>query len=177
MREIRIHGLGGQGATLLSRLLAGAFQRAGWPARPLPPRGPATKGAHVTARVLVEDARVARDAIVLDPSLVADVPPDWLPEGGVLLVASSVAPCWRMPGASRVVTVDAARIANSHGLGSFVASALAGAFAGATGALRLPALEASILDSHLTSAALHVAACRAAYYVAAEASADAVSRR
>jgi Pyruvate/2-oxoacid:ferredoxin oxidoreductase gamma subunit len=177
MREIRIHGLGGQGATLLSRLLAGAFERTGWPAHVVAPRAPATKDARVTARVLVDDARTARDAIVLDPSLVADVPPDWLPEAGVILVASGVAPCWRMPGASRVVTVDAARIARSHGLGAYVVSAMAGAFAGATGALRLPALEASIVDSHLKSTALHVAACRAAYYAAAEATVDVVSQR
>lgn len=175
MREIRIHGLGGQGATLLSRLLTGAFQRAGWPAHALPPRMPATRGARLTARVLVDDARVARDAILLDPSLVADVPPDWLPEGGVMLVASSVAPCWRMPGASRVVAIDVARIATSHGLGTTVASAMAGAFGGATGALRLPTLEAAILDGHLTNTAAHVRACRAGYRAAAEAQAHYVT--
>jgi len=177
MREIRIHGLGGQGATLLSRILAAAFERAGRPAHALAPRVPATKGARLTARVLVDDARVARDAIVLDPSLVAEVPPDWLPEGGVMIVASSVAPCWRMPGAARVVAIDAARIARSHGVGANVVSVMAGAFGGATGALRLPALEAAIVDSHLSSTALHLAACRAGYYAVAELSIDVVSHR
>lgn len=159
MRELRIHGRGGQGAVVASKILAVAFFREGHWVQSFPAFGVERRGAPVTAFVRISDAHILfrceitepDDLIVLDPTLVSAVNVTaGLKPGGTILINSD-----RPPEAypellhhHPVATVDANTIATRHGLGSktqpIVNTAITGAFAASTGLLRLESVLAAI---------------------------------
>ena len=81
MREFRLHGRGGQGAVIASKLLAVALFREGNDVQAFPAFGVERRGAPVTAfrRVAREPIRLRceitepDDLIVLDPTLLGPV--------------------------------------------------------------------------------------------------------
>lgn len=161
MRELRIHGRGGQGAVIASKLLAAAFFREGGSVQSFPAFGVERRGAPVTAFLrTAEDPILLRceitrpDAlIVLDPTLIGAVDvTGGLKEGGSILINSERAPEEYADLAARfaVATVDANRIAREHGLGSktqpIVNTAILGAFAAASGWVSLDSVCASITE-------------------------------
>jgi len=152
MRELRIHGRGGQGAVVASKLLAVAlFHEDKW-VQSFPAFGVERRGAPVTAFLRVDrvpirlrcEIMAPDDLIILDPTLVdaTDVAAG-LKTGGMILINTGRPP-EAYPGLQerfRVVTVDAGAVATRHGLGSrtqpIVNTAILGAFAAASGLVSL----------------------------------------
>ena len=177
MIEIRIHGRGGQGGVIASKVLAEALFREGWDVQAFPAFGVERRGAPVAAFVRADlkpirlRCQVERpDAlIVLDPTLLDD--PATLnglqPEGWVVINADLDPTSLPIPLVFRVAAADADGIALRHGLGSpsapIVNTAILGAFARATGCVSLPALRAAILGAVPAKAAQNAAAAAEAF--------------
>jgi len=152
MRELRIHGRGGQGAVIASKVLATALFREGRWVQSFPAFGVERRGAPVMAFLRVDDAPIRLrcevaapdELIVLDPTLIEaiDVTAGLKP-GGRILINSNRGPeayadlCERF----EVATVDAAKIAAAHRIGSrtqpIVNTAILGAFAAFSGVVGL----------------------------------------
>ena len=158
MIEIRFHGRGGQGAVLASELLAQAAFLDGKMPQSFPFFGVERRGAPVTAYARIDSKPIGLRTsirspdvvVVLDPGLLASTPvADGLRPEGLLLVNTYRAPEeLPAPAGARRASVDATRIALSHGLGTtmlpIVNTAVLGAVARATGAVSLEALSRAI---------------------------------
>lgn len=166
MRELRIHGRGGQGAVVASKVLAVALFHEGRQVQAFPAFGVERRGAPVTAFLRVDErpirlaceVRAPDDLIVLDPTLIAAVDvAAGLKPGGLILVNSARAPeeYTALAARFRVATVDANEIAARHRLGSrtqpIVNTAILGAFAAAS---HLVALE-SVCEAIREEVPLH----------------------
>lgn len=168
MLELRLCGHADQGVMLGRGVLAAAFMRNGWFLAPTSPGRDERRDPWVTATLRVVATPVPRDAdvtpstttLVLDLTLLPRLAVASAADGGLLLVNAPIVPCARMPGADRVVAVDAAAIAQHHGLGPLVVTAMLGAFGALTGHVDIHDLLAAV-DAYVpTDAAAHVAACR-----------------
>ncbi len=176
MLEIRIHGRGGQGAQVACQILADAFFRTGEYVQAFAAYGGERRGAPVTAFLRVDDRpiRVRCDIerphyiLVLDPTMLSEMNVAAnLFEGGLLLAnARELAPD-ALPARVRVLTVDAAGIAQRAGLGPIVSTAMVGAFAGATGLIAHPVLKAAVRELSPAKKEENVTACTEAYLLAA----------
>ncbi|OGF17564.1 MAG: pyruvate ferredoxin oxidoreductase [Candidatus Eisenbacteria bacterium RBG_16_71_46] len=177
MREMRIHGRGGQGAVIASKLLASAFFLEGKDVQSFPAFGVERRGAPVTAFLRVSDGPILLrceilapdDLIVLDPTLVqaVDVTAGLKPRGSILLNSDQPPEHYaRLVRRFRVATVDASAIAAAHGLGSktqpIVNTAILGAFAAFSNLVSLESVCAAITEDVPTRAEENVAAAREA---------------
>ncbi len=151
MLSIRLYGRDGQGAELGRDVLAGALRRSGLHAR-------------VATREDTAGDR-ADAALVLDAALVGGVCA--LSEDALLFVNAPGAPCGLAPHAGRVLAVDVADIAGRHGLGSLVATAMVGVFAGASGMVPLRPLADEVGDRALRRGDEHVAALAEGFEIGA----------
>ncbi|HSJ15612.1 MAG TPA: 2-oxoacid:acceptor oxidoreductase family protein [Longimicrobiales bacterium] len=160
MRELRIHGRGGQGAVVASKLLAVAlFHEDNW-VQSFPAFGVERRGAPVTAFLRVDRAPIRLrceitepdDVVVLDPTLVEAIDlTGGLKPGGLVLINSPRGPeSYPSLAQFRVATVDASGIALRHQLGSrtqpIVNTAILGAFAAASGLVRLESVCSAIRE-------------------------------
>ena len=161
MRELRIHGRGGQGSVIASKLLAVALFREGEWVQSFPAFGVERRGAPVTAFLRLDDDPIRLrceitepdDLIVLDSTLIdaIDVTAGLKP-GGTILVNTEKAPeeYSKLLERFRVATIDASGIAIRHGLGTksqpIVNTAIVGAFAAEFGLIGLEAVKAAIDD-------------------------------
>ena len=159
MRELRIHGRGGQGAVIASKVLAVAlFQEGRW-VQSFPAFGVERRGAPVTAFLRMDDEpvrlrceiREPDDLIVLDPTLVEAIDVTaGLKEGGGILINTDRPPSAYPDLADRynVATVDASAVATARGIGSksqpIVNTAILGAFATWSGLVSLDSVCAAI---------------------------------
>jgi len=161
MREVRIHGRGGQGAVIASKLLAAALFREGMSVQSFPAFGVERRGAPVTAFLRLAQGPILLrceitrpdDLIVLDPTLVEAVDVSTgLKTGGSILINSPRSPhsYEALRRRYRVATVDANTIARTHGLGSrtqpIVNTAILGAFAVYSGIVSLEPVCDAIAD-------------------------------
>lgn len=176
MRELRIHGRGGQGAVIASKLLATAFFLEGRSVQSFPAFGVERRGAPVAAFLRVSDGAILLrcevtepdDLIVLDPTLIAaiDVTAGLKPGGGILINSEPGTGFPDLAARFRVGTVDASAIAVRHGLGSktqpIVNTAILGAFAAFSGLVSLDAVCRAIEEDVPTRPADNVAAAREA---------------
>ncbi|MFW5947332.1 MAG: 2-oxoacid:acceptor oxidoreductase family protein [Gemmatimonadota bacterium] len=177
MRELRIHGRGGQGAVIASKVLAVALFREGRWVQSFPAFGVERRGAPVTAFLRVDDApvwlrceiREPDDLIVLDPTLVKAVDVTaGLKEGGGILINTDRPPSAypELAARYRVATVDASAVAVAHGIGTtsrpIVNTAILGAFAAWSGLVGLDSVCAAIEEEVPTRAADNQAAAREA---------------
>lgn len=177
MRELRIHGRGGQGAVIASKVLAVALFREGRWVQSFPAFGVERRGAPVTAFLRVSDAPIRLrcevaapdDLIVLDPTLIAAVDVTaGLKAGGSILINSDRAPesYPELLARYRVATVDASGIAAAHGIGSrtqpIVNTAILGAFARWSGLVELESVCDAVLEEVPVRCAANQAAARAA---------------
>ena len=177
MLEIRIHGRGGQGGVIASKVLAEALFREGWDVQAFPAFGVERRGAPLAAFVRA-DLKPIRlrcqvekpDAlIILDPTLLDDLATlTGLASEGWVVVNTDLDPAaLPIPLAFRVAAVDANGIALRHGLGSasapIVNTAILGAFARASGVVSLPALRAAIAAAVPAKAAQNAAAAAEAF--------------
>ena len=153
LREIRIHGRGGQGSVVLAQLLAVAAFRDGkfCQAFPYLGGGGERRGAPVQAFVRLSDRPLRLRTkvhqpdyvIVQDPTLyeVVDLLEGIKPEGLILVNSERRPEELGWPRQGRIYTVPAARIAREI-LGSpFANTALLGAFAALTGEVSLKAIK------------------------------------
>jgi 2-oxoacid:acceptor oxidoreductase gamma subunit (pyruvate/2-ketoisovalerate family) len=159
MRELRIHGRGGQGSVVASKLLAVALFREGHWVQSFPAFGVERRGAPVTAFLRLDDAPVRLrceitepdDLIVLDPTLIDAIDvTGGLKPGGTILINSGKAPqdYPDLLARYRIATVDATDIAVRHGLGTrtqpIVNTAIVGAFAAEFALIGLESVRAAI---------------------------------
>lgn len=177
MRELRIHGRGGQGAVIASKLLAVALFREGNDVQAFPAFGVERRGAPVTAFLRFDDRPIRLrceitepdDLIVLDPTLVEAVDVSGgLKKGGTILINSERAPddYPSLQARFRIATVDASGIAVRHGLGTrsqpIVNTAIVGAASAVFGWFGMPAVEAAIEEEVPAKLEANVAAAREA---------------
>lgn len=177
MRELRIHGRGGQGAVIASKLLASALFLEGQSVQSFPAFGVERRGAPVTAflrhasePILLRCEISAPDElIVLDPTLIQaiDVTAGLKP-GGSILINSALPPSGYpvLVRRFRVGTVDAGAIAQRHRLGSknqpIVNTSILGACAAFLGAVSLETVCRAIRDEIPIRPEDNVAAAREA---------------
>ncbi len=148
MREIRLHGRGGQGTVIASKLLAVALFLEGREVQSFPMFGVERRGSPVTAFLRVDDAPIKLrceieapdELIVLDPTLIGttDITAG-LKHGGRILINTDQAPeaFPQLLEKAHISTIDATGIAVRHGLGGkaqpIVNTAILGAFAADSG--------------------------------------------
>ena len=164
MIEIRFHGRGGQGAVVACNILADAAFAEGREVMSFPYFGVERRGAPVTAYTKIDTRPIRIKSgvyepdyvIVLDPSLVRAVDVTaGLKENGLVLVNSPKTPEdyattgeIKISEGTRLATVDARTIAMNHRLGSknapIVNSAILGAFARASGEIKIETLIESV---------------------------------
>jgi 2-oxoacid:acceptor oxidoreductase gamma subunit (pyruvate/2-ketoisovalerate family) len=177
MRELRIHGRGGQGAVIASKLLATALFLEGKSVQSFPAFGVERRGAPVTAFLRMSDGPILLrceitapdDLVVLDGTLIEaiDVTAGLKP-GGMILINSERAPesYTELAKRFRVATVDASALAREHGLGSrnqpIVNTAILGAFAACSGLVGLEPVCEAIAAEMPVRAESNIAAARAA---------------
>lgn len=160
MIEIRFHGRGGQGAVTAANILAMAAFRENKDVQAFPYFGVERRGAPVTAFTKIDDKPVRIKSmiyepdyvVVLDSSLLKAVDVDMgLKPDGTVLINTDKKPEEIKDVSGKIATVDATKIAVKHGLGSkeapIVNTAILGAFAGATGVVKIESIVESILES------------------------------
>lgn len=128
MAGLRIHGRGGQGAVLASKILANAYFKEGMFVQAFPSFGMERKGAAVAAYVRVDDAPISErgeiespsSIIVLDTSLLSKEDVTRGTEPGALLLLNTRDRDIAFPNRDgfRVAGVDAVRISLQFGLGT-----------------------------------------------------------
>lgn len=171
--EIVIHGRGGQGAQVAGNLLAMAFFAEGREVQCFATYGGARRGTPVASFLRVDDkpirlrcdieqadALLVFDASLLDARLLCGARP------GALVVVNSRRPSRELAAqlaGYRVVPIDGIGIAQRHGLGRIVNSALLGALARAVQAPSLASLERTIAGAAPKHADKNVAACLEGY--------------
>jgi 2-oxoacid:acceptor oxidoreductase gamma subunit (pyruvate/2-ketoisovalerate family) len=160
MIEIRFHGRGGQGAVTGANILAIAASKEGKDVQAFPYFGVERRGAPVTAFTKIDDKPVRIKSqiyepdfvVVLDASLLKAVDvTQGLKDKGVVLINTEKKPADVQGVKGKIATVDATAIAVKHGLGSkeapIVNTAILGAFAKATGVIKIESIVESILES------------------------------
>lgn len=177
MIEVRIHGRGGQGAVIASKLLAAAVFREGKFVQSFPAFGVERRGAPVAAFLRVDDRFIhlrtgitePDHAMVLDAKLMEVTPVvSGLKPGGIVLINSPAA-ADEFKGLENfaVRTVDATAIATAHGLGSptapIVNTVMCGAFLRVSGLASIESLEAAIREEVPVKPEANTAAAREAY--------------
>jgi 2-oxoacid:acceptor oxidoreductase gamma subunit (pyruvate/2-ketoisovalerate family) len=162
VRELRIHGRGGQGAVIASKVLASALFHEGRSVQSFPAFGVERRGAPVTAFVRFSEGPILlrceitepHDLIILDPTLIKAIDvTQGLRAGGGILINSDRSPddYADLARRFRVTLVDASAIARRCGLGSktqpIVNTAILGAFAADSGAVGLDAICEAITEA------------------------------
>lgn len=158
IKEIRIHGRGGQGNVTASEFLAEAAFADGLYAQAFPMFGSERHGAPVTAYVRISDAPIRLRSQVYDPDyvIVQDAslfqgtnPLEGLKDGGLVVINTALpAGEFGIPEAFRVVTVPATEMALEVVGKPIINTIMVGAFAGASGEIRLDALEKSVRERY-----------------------------
>jgi 2-oxoacid:acceptor oxidoreductase gamma subunit (pyruvate/2-ketoisovalerate family) len=177
VRELRIHGRGGQGAVIASKILASALFREGLSVQSFPAFGVERRGAPVTAFLRFSKGPILlrceitspHDLIILDPTLIKaiDVTQGLQPGGTILINSDRDADSYAsLSKRFRVTLVDASAIARKYGLGSktqpIVNTAIVGAFAADSGLVGLEAICEAIAEAVPGKAQLNVDAAREA---------------
>ncbi len=149
LRELRIHGRGGQGSVTAAELIAVAAFEGGVFAQAFPAFGVERRGAPVQAFVRFNSSRIRLRSqvyepdyiIVQDSTLIRDVNVfAGVRKGGIVIVNSGKPVNYPVPDGVRLITIDATRIAlDVLGL-PITNTTLMGAFAAATGEISLEAL-------------------------------------
>jgi len=177
MIEIKISGRGGQGVVLASQILAAAFFRNEMWVQAFPSFGAERRGAPVSAFVRADREEMTLRCgvyhpdwiIVLDAQLLGNsVILSGIKEGGSVLVNGKKIPeAFQRMERSRVFTVDAVAIAQSFHLGSdlfpIVNTAMAGAFAKASGLISLDTILEAVREVVPVEKERNEAAAREAY--------------
>ncbi len=177
MIEIRIHGRGGQGAVIASKLLVTAAAREGKKVQAFPFFGAERRGAPVAAFARINDKKIRLHSevynpdwvIVLDPVLykLIDITAGLKEGGGIILNSPQDPTSFPFGKQFLIATVDASGIALKNKLGSrtepIVNTAILGAFARVTGLISIDSLAMTIRETVPTKPQENEAAAREAY--------------
>lgn len=177
MIEIRIHGRGGQGTVVASKVIASAFFKAGKFVQVFPEFGVERRGAPVTAYARVDDDLInlrcriyePDHIIVLDHTLMPAVDvTEGLKTGGWALINSELPPDEiDAPQQFNIASVDATKIALKYGLGTrsspIVNTSIVGAFARITGLVDIDSVSKAIEEEVPVEQLLNVKAAREAF--------------
>lgn len=174
MKEIRIHGRGGQGVVTAAELLAVAAFCDGKYSQAFPSFGSERMGAPVEAYVKISESKVRSKTqvynpdylIIQDPTLFQGVDVlKGLKEGGIIIVNTEKGPEELGIGDGfKVITIPATTIALEILGRPIPNTTLLGAFAGATGVVSLEAIEKGIKERFTaTLAERNVRAAKEAY--------------
>jgi len=159
--EIRIHGRGGQGVVIASKVLAMAAAKEGKRVQSFPTFGPERRGAPVAAftRIDEKDIRLKCEiyhpdhVIVLDPVLhrMVDVTAGLKEEGWIVINSEANPESFSFPKKWKVGIVDASAISLRHELGSktepIVNMAILGAFSKVTNVIGIDSLIEAIRET------------------------------
>jgi len=150
LRELRIHGRGGQGSVTAAELIAVAAFEGGVYSQAFPAFGVERRGAPVQAFVRFNDKKIRLRGqiyepdyiIVQDSTLIHDVNVFLgVKKGGIVIVNTEKKPDFKVPEGVKLITIDATSIAlKTLGL-PITNTTLMGAFAAATGEIQFGALE------------------------------------
>lgn len=156
MKEIRIHGRGGQGNVAAAEIMALAAFRDGKTSQAFPFFGSERMGAPVAAFVRISNDRIRTRCqiynpdyvVVQDPTIIGavDVAAGLKPGGLVLINTERPADQLGFPPDVKVKTVPASRIANEILGRPIPNTALVGAFAAATGEISLEAVIEAVRE-------------------------------
>lgn len=177
MRELRLHGRGGQGTVIASKLLAVAHFLEGREVQSFPMFGVERRGSPVTAFLRVDDQPLKLrceilapdELIVLDASLIGttDITAGLKP-GGRILINTEAAPeeFPELLEKAHVSTVDASGIAVRHGLGGkaqpIVNTAILGAYAADSGMISVEHMVNAIREEVPIQIEANIAAAKEA---------------
>lgn len=154
MKEIRIHGRGGQGSVTMAQMLAdAAFEDGKW-SQGFPSFGVERLGAPVTAFTRIDDEKITDRSqvyepnyvVIQDPSLIelVDVGKGLKSDGMVIVNTSKDPEELNLKVEGEIKTVDATEIALEHLGRPIMNTSLMGAFGGATGLIKKESLEKAI---------------------------------
>jgi len=177
MIEIRIHGRGGQGAVIASKVLAAAVFHEGKYVQSFPAFGVERRGAPVMAFTRMDERPIRvrcqiyepDHIVVLDPTLLdaVDVTAGLKDDGWVLINSERSPSDFCLPDRYRAVTVDANSIAAKYHLGPksapIVNTAILGAFSRVSGLVSLETLCDAVREAVPIDPEDNVAATREAY--------------
>lgn len=179
MIEIRMHGRGGQGTVVASKILADAAFKDGKYAQSFPQYGVERRGAPVVAftRIAEHENELAVRSniyepdhlVILDPTLIGAVDVfHGLKEGGWVIINTPEPPeKFDVDPKYRVATVDASGVAIKYRLGSktqpIVNTAILGAFVRVTGIVTLDSLLRAIQENSPAKKEENVKAAEEAY--------------
>lgn len=155
LKEIRIHGRGGQGSVTAAEVLAKAAFRDGLVSQAFPAFGSERMGAPVRAFCRISDGPIRTRSeirqpdycIVQDPTLLETVNVfDGLKSGGVVIINSEKADSVKAPAGAVVKAVPGTRIAMEVIGRPIPNMVMLGAFAGTTGLVSLESLKAVVKE-------------------------------
>jgi len=150
LRELRIHGRGGQGSVTAAELIAVAAFEGGVFSQAFPAFGVERRGAPVQAFVRFDDRKIRLRSqvyepdyiIVQDSTLIKDVNVFLgVKPGGIVIVNSGKKIDAAVPAGVRMITIDATSIALEVLGIPITNTTLMGAFAAASGEIKFAALE------------------------------------
>jgi pyruvate ferredoxin oxidoreductase gamma subunit len=173
LRELRIHGRGGQGSVTAAELIAVAAFEGGVFAQAFPAFGVERRGAPVQAFVRFDDKKIRLRSqvyqpdyiIVQDSTLIKDINVfAGVKPGGIVIVNTEKKPDYQVPQGVKLITLDATSIAiKAIGL-PITNTTLMGAFAAATGEIRFDKLEMALSHRFPKELALkNIGAARTAF--------------
>ncbi len=155
MKELRIHGRGGQGSVTAAELIATAAFTAGVYSQAFPAFGVERRGAPVQAFVRFSDDTIRLRSqvyepdyiIVQDSTLIRDVDVfAGMTDGGIAIINTEKKGTYKVPAGVKVITIDATSIAMKEIGLPITNTTLMGAFAAASGEITLEALEGAIKE-------------------------------
>ena len=173
MKELRIHGRGGQGSVTAAELIATAAFTAGVFSQAFPAFGVERRGSPVEAFVRFSDEKIRLRSqvyepdyvIVQDSTLIRDVNVfSGMKDGGIVLINTEKKGEYNVPAGVKVIAFDATKIAIEEIGLPITNTTLMGAFAAASGEITLEALKGAIEERFPGKlAATNFAAAKRAY--------------
>jgi pyruvate ferredoxin oxidoreductase gamma subunit len=155
LKEIRIHGRGGQGSVTAAEVLAKAAFKDGLMSQAFPAFGSERMGAPVRAFCRLSDQPIRNRSevhapdycIVQDPSLLETVNVfEGIKEGGVVILNSEKPEEVKVPAGATLKAVAGTRIAMEVIGRPIPNMVMVGAFAGTTGLISLASLKAAVKE-------------------------------
>lgn len=150
MKEIRLHGLGGQGAVIASQILATALAKDGWQVAAFPQFGAERRGSRVAAFLRYDKQPIREKCLIYYPDALLVLDHKQIQskdtyrgiKRGSLMVANSPLPISESfnPNLALVAWIDATKLSTEVLGRPIVNTCLVGAFAGASRWVRLESL-------------------------------------
>lgn len=156
MKEIRIHGRGGQGSVTAAELLAVAAFDDGKYSQAFPAFGVERRGAPVMAFVRLDDKPIRLRSQIYDPDYVivqdatlvdvVNIAAGSKPDGFILINTEKKPESFILDTRAPIKTLDATKLAMDIIGKPIVNTILAGAFAGASGLLHPESIKDAVLE-------------------------------